>query len=182
MKRAYASLFTALIWIGGFGQHLSEAVSPLSIARQGSFAVGGTVLQHPGEIRQQPVCQVSDARREGRATTPTMPSSISRYRPVHTGYRWSSSTVTGSRPLLADDARRTRGISDPDAAARASAPMSSICPGADARDAPRPKRRWRRKPTSSSGSIFSASDTGRRSIPECSSRPIRHRSTSSSAR
>lgn len=49
MKRAYASLFTALIWIGGFGQHLSEAVSPLSIARQGSFAVGGTVLQHPGK-------------------------------------------------------------------------------------------------------------------------------------
>lgn len=49
MKRVYISLFTALIWAGGFGQQLSETATPLTIARQGSFAVGGTVLQRPGE-------------------------------------------------------------------------------------------------------------------------------------
>lgn len=49
MKRVYISLCTALIWAGGFGQQLSETATPLTIARQGSFAVGGTVLQRPGE-------------------------------------------------------------------------------------------------------------------------------------
>ena len=49
MKRVYISLCTALIWACGFGQQLSETATPLTIARQGSFAVGGTVLQRPGE-------------------------------------------------------------------------------------------------------------------------------------
>lgn len=49
MKRVYITLFTILMWTGGFGQNALVTETPLTIAKQGSFAVGGTVLQRSGE-------------------------------------------------------------------------------------------------------------------------------------
>lgn len=47
MKRIYISLLAAFAWIGVHGQDTTTD-RPLTIAKQGSFAVGGTVLQRPG--------------------------------------------------------------------------------------------------------------------------------------
>lgn len=47
MKRIYISLLAAFAWIGVHGQD-TITDRPLTIAKQGSFAVGGTVLQRPG--------------------------------------------------------------------------------------------------------------------------------------
>ncbi|MCM1720855.1 alpha/beta hydrolase [Bacteroides ovatus] len=48
MKRLSISLFILLMWVGSFGQNVSVTDTPLAIAKQGSFAVGGTVVQHSG--------------------------------------------------------------------------------------------------------------------------------------
>ena len=48
MKRLSISLFILLMWVSSFGQNVSVSDTPLAIAKQGSFAVGGTVVQHSG--------------------------------------------------------------------------------------------------------------------------------------
>lgn len=47
MKRIYISLLAAFAWIGVHGQDTTTD-RPLTITKQGSFTVGGTVLQRPG--------------------------------------------------------------------------------------------------------------------------------------
>lgn len=48
MKRIYIGLLAALTWMGSYGQNTPSNDTPLTIARQGSFTVGGTVIQRPG--------------------------------------------------------------------------------------------------------------------------------------
>lgn len=48
MKRVSIGLIAALAWIGCYGQYIPADNGPLTISRQGSFAVGGIVVRHPG--------------------------------------------------------------------------------------------------------------------------------------
>lgn len=49
MKQIYITMLSILLASNGLAQDGVKADAPLVIARQGSFAVGGTVLKHPGE-------------------------------------------------------------------------------------------------------------------------------------
>ena len=49
MNRNILILFMSWLGVTGYGQATSPNETPITIARQGSFAVGGTVLQRPGK-------------------------------------------------------------------------------------------------------------------------------------
>ena len=49
MNRNILILFMSWLGVTGYGQATSPNETPITIARQGSFAVGGTVLHRPGK-------------------------------------------------------------------------------------------------------------------------------------
>lgn len=55
---------------------------PLLIARQGSFAVGGNILQRPGTYDNSRFPGWGQAVEAGRVTMPTTPPWTSEYRPM----------------------------------------------------------------------------------------------------
>ena len=69
-----------MIQAGGIPPVPAAEQAPLLIARQGSFAVGGNILQRPGTYDNSrfPGKQLKPAR----VTMPTTPPWTSRYRPM----------------------------------------------------------------------------------------------------
>ena len=114
MKRVYITLFTILMWTGGFGQNALVTETPLTIAKQGSFAVGGTVLQRSGEYDNSKFIGFGTPVEQGQSYHADH-AVVDFQIPVN-ARQLPLIFVHGYGPLLADDTRRTRRISDIDVA------------------------------------------------------------------
>lgn len=118
MKRIYISLLAAFAWIGVHGQDTTTD-RPLTITKQGSFTVGGTVLQRPGTYDNHKFISWGNPCRTG-TNIPCRPccrrfSDSGRSLSTSAGVRTWLRTI---RTLLADDTRWSGKLSDIDAAGR----------------------------------------------------------------
>ena len=93
MNRNILILFMSWLGVTGYGQATSPNETPITIARQGSFAVGGTVLH----MTTVALSTGAPPLNRDRAIMPTMLSSISRFRPRPTRCRWFSFMGTDSQ-------------------------------------------------------------------------------------
>lgn len=97
MNRNILILFMSWLGVTGYGQATSPNETPITIARQGSFAVGGTVLHRPGKYDNSRFITGAPPLNRDRAICQTMLSSISRFRPRPTRCRWFSFMGTDSQ-------------------------------------------------------------------------------------
>ena len=71
-----------MIQAGGIPPVPAAEQAPLLIARQGSFAVGGNILQRPGTYDNSRFPGWGQAVEAGQSYMPTTPPWTSRYRPM----------------------------------------------------------------------------------------------------
>ena len=155
----------------------------LAIARQGSFAVGGTIVTSPGVFDATAQAPAGGHRpRRARHSTVITRTSSTRSPRTPVVCRWSCGTasVSSRRPgkphlMVVRAIRRSSCGAD-------SASMSSTSLVVAGRDGARSTRRYLRHPTNRTGSPRFGSASGPTSSRACSSRAIRRPSTSTSAR